>query len=241
MFEKLAAWQAPTSDQIERYKKDYATWISKAQKTLEQLGPLLNVRHRIRKLRISLATAGSRPADQVLLELQVHGTATVLVSVGDEVPELIAQAEGLPKDVSLPLPPAAPKGEYLFETFARNAQYGFGQSDFAAALRNSVPDYSGIRSSFAKRDRHEFYRREDDEKPVTAASFTCEEFRHQRTPEVFNLWVVVPIQNEIIEARLHIRASARNMTSPIDLYVPISVQSEIQSTYEIGRSWRAEA
>lgn len=86
-----------------------------------------------------------------------------------------------------------------------------------------APDYSGIRSSFVKRDRHMFYRREQDERPVTEASFTCEEFRHQRPPEVFSLWIIVPIQSEGAKATLHVRASARNITTPIDLYVPIHI------------------
>ena len=79
-----------------------------------------------------------------------------------------------------------------------------------------------------------------DDKPVTEASFVCEEFRHQRAPEVFSLWIVVPITSESAKAKLHIRASARNMTSPIDLYVPIDIQSEARSTYEIAAAWRIE-
>jgi hypothetical protein len=75
---------------------------------------------------------------------------------------------------------------------------------------------------------------------VTEVSFTCEEFRHQRAPEVFSLWIVVPIQSEIAKARIHVRTSARNMAAPIDLYVPIDIQSECQSTYEIAAKWRIE-
>jgi PIN domain len=240
LIEKMSAWRAPTTDQISQYQKEYKEWIEKARKRFEQFGSFLNIRRRLRKLRISLANASSRPADEVLVEIKVHGNVTLLASVGDDVPDLIAQAEKLPLEVALPQPPTPPRGEYLYEALARNAQFGLGHVDLAAQLRSYMPDYSGIRSSFAKRDRHEFYRREEDDKPVTEASFTCEEFRHQRAPEVFSLWIVVPIQSESSKARLHIRASARNMTTPIDLYVPIDIQSESRSTYEIAAKWRIE-
>jgi hypothetical protein len=240
LLETMSEWRAPTNDQISRYQKEYKEWIDKARKRFEQLGPLLNVRHRLRKLKVSLANTSSRPADEVLLELKVHGNVTLLASVGDDVPDLIAQAEKLPVEVTLPQPPTPPRGEYLYEAIARNAQYGLSHVDLASQLRSYIPDYSGIRSSFAKRDRHEFCRREGDDKPVTEASFTCEEFRHQRAPEVFSLWIVVPIQSEIAKARLHVRTSARNMAAPIDLYVPIDIQSESRSTCEIAAKWRIE-
>jgi hypothetical protein len=60
-------------------------------------------------------------------------------------------------------------------------------------LRRMMPDYSGVRSRFEPRDRHNFRWLEEDDKPVTEASFTCEEFRHQRAPEVFSLWIIVSI------------------------------------------------
>lgn len=176
-----------------------------------------------------------------MVEIKVHGSVTLLASVGDDVPDLIAQAEELPLEVVLSRPPTPPKGEYLYERFARNAQFGLGPVDIASQLRSyMMPDYSGIRSSFAKGDRHKFYCRQEDDKRVTEASFTCEEFRHQRVPEVFSLWLIVPIQSESAKATLHIQASARNMTTPVDLYVPIDVHPESRSTYEIAAKWRLE-
>jgi hypothetical protein len=240
-IEKISGWHAPTPDQIKQYQKEYKEWIEKARKPFEQFGSFLNIRHRLRKLEVSLSNRSSRPADEVLVEIKVHGNVTLLASVGDDVPDLIAQAEELPLEVVLSQPPTPPKGEYLYERLARNAQFGLGPVDIASQLRTYMtPDYSGIRTSFAKRDRHKFYRREEDDKPVTEASFTCEEFRHQRVPEVFSLWLIVPIQSENAKARLHIQASAHNMMTPVDLYVPIDVHPESRSTYEIAAKWRLE-
>jgi len=238
-FGEMSAWQAPSSDQISQYQQEYEGWIEKARKRLEQFGSFLNIRHRLRRLRISLTNSSSRPADEVLVEIKVHGGVTLLASVGDDLPDLIAQAEGLPLEVLLPQPPTPPKGDYLYERVARIAQL-FGHGDIAPQLRSMMPDYSGIRSSFAKLDRHRFYRREEDDKPVTEISFTCEEFRHQRAPEAFSLWIIVPIQSEVAKATLHIRASARNLTTPTDLYVPIEIEPESCSTYEIAAKWRVE-
>lgn len=237
-IEKMSAWHAPTADQINQYQKEYRSWIDDAKKRLEQFASFLNIRHRLRKLRISLANDSSKPADEVLVELNIHGNVTLLASVGENVPDLIAQTDHLPLEVVLPQPPSPPRGAYMYETIALNAQYGLGLIDIASQFRSHVPDYSGIRSSFLNRDRHRFYRREDDKKPVAEASFTCEEFRHQRTPELFNLWIVVPLERDIAKARLHIRASARNIAEPSDLYVSIDIQSESRSTYEIAEQWK---
>jgi PIN domain len=239
-IEKMSAWRAPTTDQINQYQNEYKDWVDTARKRFEQFNSFLNIRHGLRRLRISLANTSARPADEVLVEIKLHGNVTLLASVGNDVPDLIAQTEKLPLEVTLPQPPTPPRGEYLYDSVVRNAQFALGQVDIAEQLRSYSPDYSNIRSSFAKRDRHEFYRRKEDDKPVTEASFACEEFRHQRAPEVFSLWIVVPIPSESAKAKLHIRASARNMTSPIDLYVPIDIQSEARSTYEIAAAWRIE-
>jgi len=241
LFEQMSSWQAPSSDQISRYQREYTEWVEKARKRLEQFGSFLNIRNRLRRVRVYLANNSSRPADEVLVEIRVHGSVTLLASVGDVAPDLIAQAEGLPLEVLLSPPPIAPKGEYLYERVGRIANFGREHVDIATKLsRYTMPDYSGIRSRFEPRDRHRFYRREEDDKPVSEASFTCEEFRHQRAPEVFDLWIIVPIQSERGEGKLHIRASARNMTTPVDVYMPIDLKAETRSTYDIASKWRIE-
>src|SRR6185312_313455 len=114
LFDKMSAWEAPSSDQIRQYKREYTEWVEKAQKRLEQFGSFLNIRHRFRRVRVSLANNSSRPADEVLVEIRVHGSVTLLASVGDDVPDLIVQAERLPLEVLLSRPPIPPKGEYLY-------------------------------------------------------------------------------------------------------------------------------
>jgi PIN domain len=69
LLEGLASFRAPNTDQIARYHDDYEEWIGRARKLFEQLGPSLNIRHRIYKLRVALANTSSRPADEVLLDI----------------------------------------------------------------------------------------------------------------------------------------------------------------------------
>lgn len=136
----LSPWRAPTKEQIEGNHREYEVWIGKVRKLLEQLGSSLNIRHRIRKVHLSLVNGGARPADEVLLELKMYGNVTLLAAVGNEIPELVKQTERLPLKALLPQPPTAPKGERPYETLAR----GFGPRDLAAQLRNYLPDYSGV-------------------------------------------------------------------------------------------------
>jgi hypothetical protein len=231
------SWRAPTQERITQYHQEYDEWIGKAREKMENLSSLLNAKHRIRKLQISLSNTGHCPADQVLLELAINGNATVCVTTSDEIPDLLQGIAKFPTTVILPEPPTAPSGGLqLFDPHGARGSL-FGEGGLATALR--MPDYSHIRPAMFTRDRHEFYRREDDDKPAPTASFTCEELRHQRAPQIFDLWLIASPQDDL-KLRLHVRVSARNMSAPVDRHVPIDVQSVPHSTYEAAAKWHVK-
>jgi hypothetical protein len=228
------SWRAPTQEKINQYRQEYDEWTGKAREKFGNLSSLLNAKHRIRKLQISLSNTGHRPADQVLLELAVYGNATLCVTTGDEMPDLLQQVAKFSTTVILPEPPTPPSGGLQLSDLRGARGSLFGEGGLAEALR--MPDYSHVRPALFNRDRHEFYRREDDDKPAPTASFTCEEFRHQRASQIFNLWLIASPQNDL-KLRLHVRVSARNMSAPVDRHVPIEVQSVPHSTYEAAAKW----
>ncbi|HEY0803169.1 MAG TPA: PIN domain-containing protein, partial [Steroidobacteraceae bacterium] len=236
LLHPIYGWRAPTSEEIAAYQKEYETWIGKLPASFRQFGQFLRLTHRVRKLHISLANTGSRPADEVLVELTAHGNVTFLTTVGDEVPDLIEEVSKFELKSPLPSPPKPPKGEYLHEAFAHSTQFDiFGGDGLNRSLKAGLSSYL---PKYVQRDRHEFYRREDDANPSCSASFGCEEFRHQRAPERISLWLIAPPQVEPVLARLHVRVSARNMTHPVDLYIPIEIESKLQSTFDIAANWR---
>jgi hypothetical protein len=44
-IEKMSAWHAPTTDQINQYQNEYKDWVETARKRFEQFGSFLNIRH----------------------------------------------------------------------------------------------------------------------------------------------------------------------------------------------------
>jgi hypothetical protein len=238
LIQPMYNWRAPTQDQIQRYQKEYGDWIENVRGSFRRLGFMLNALNRIRQFTVVLANSGSRPADEVLFEMTSHGNVKLCVAVGDETPDFITKISKVEREASLRPPPTSPKGEHLFESIARNAEL-FGDRDILRSI-NQLPDYSGIRKANFHRDRHAFYRRDDDSRPSLSCSFTCEEFRHQREPRSFCFWIIVPAQVDNARSRLHVRVSARNLQSPVDLYVPIDIPSETQSTYAVAAKWRVQ-
>lgn len=239
---RASGWTESTTEQIRQYHKDYSEWIESAQMQLAQLDTTLNARHRPQEFQICLRNSSCRPADQVLLELNVHGGVMLVMTTGDAVPDLIVKTRELPLGLVLPSPPAPPRGENIYETLARTAQSFRDDADFNVRFQNQrIREVSGLRSRLAPRDRHTFYRREQDENPAKSASFSCEELRHQRAPEIFRLWVIAPIRSDRGNATLHIRASARNLTTPVDLYVPVTLEPAHRPTYEIAAQWQVKS
>lgn len=228
-------WEPPTAEESAAYQKAYAAWTDKLRKRIIDNGRLLSLTHRVRKIHLLLDNTGARPADEVLVEFTSYGEVRFLASVGDETPDLINQVDQFAREVHLPAPPVPPKGEYLHERITRNSQWSlFGEGGLG---RNVLPDFSSATSKIFKRDRHEFYPREDDDKPVTAASFGCQEFRHQRDGQRFSLWLVAPAQMEPVRARMHVRVSARNMATPIERHAPIEFKSDLRPAYAIAAKW----
>jgi hypothetical protein len=228
--------RAPTQQQIGRYRQEYEGWLATGREKFERLASVLNAQHRLLKLRILLSNTGIRPADEVLLELSVHGNARICAAaVGDEaIPGVLKTIQQLPATVVLPEPPAPPQNNMLFDVRG-------GGLDIPHVLRPYGMDPSNFRLAPFNRDRHEFYRREDSDELGSPASFTCEEFRHQRAPEAFNLWLFASPQPETVKARLHVRASARNMSAAVERHVPIEIKSVPQSTCDVAADWHIKA
>jgi PIN domain len=240
LVEPLYSWHAPTQEQIHRYESGYEEWLQKARKKLTELALKLNSIGRIREFRVEVANIGTLPADEVLFEVTSHGGIQVSVGARDETPELMSTIHRFKREISFPPPPKAPRGEHLFELFRRNATLGaFGDHDFMgnAGLMSHL---SGISKANFRRDRHAFYRREDDSKPSSSASFTCEELRHQREAQSFSIWIVAPFHLHDINAHLHLRVSARNMPAPVELHIPIEIRSEPESAYAVAANWRVQ-
>jgi hypothetical protein len=237
-LQPLFGWQPPTAEEIQAYRTRYAGWIETLRERIKGNGQLLGLTHRVRKVHLLLGNTGSRPADEVLLELAAHGGVTFLAGVGDEIPHLIRQVNQFEREAQLPAPPVPPRGEYLHERITRNSQLSFfGERGLG---RNIMGDLSSVVPKFSQQDRHEYYRREDADDPATIATFGCQEFRHQRDPQRFSLWLIVPAQAEPVRGRLHVRVSARNMANLQELHIPIDVHSEVRPAYAIAVKWRVE-
>jgi hypothetical protein len=234
----MLKWRSPTQEEIAGYKQGYEEWIEKARGRFERLANKLNARSRIIPLRLHLRNTGSQPADEVLLECMSYDGLRFCASVDDELQGPIELFRKLDRAVVLRQPPTAPKGEFVLAAFADSQQLGPRAMTFDADDR--LRGHPQLNTPIFNRDRHLFYRREDDENPTVNCSFSCIELRHQSYPQIFFLWVIGPAMHGTMRTRLYFRVSARNVARPCELHVPLIVENREHSTLEVANGWTIE-
>lgn len=228
-------WRPPTQDEITCYQQGYKEWIDKARERFHRLDSRLNASLRIIPLQLQLRNTGSQPADEVLIEFICYDGLRLCTSADNEVPEPMQRLHKLDRTVILQPPPIAPKGEFVFAAFADSMRLG------AHAIRldadNYLPVYPPLNTPVFNRDRHLFYRREDDENATANSSFSCIELRHQSDAQIFRIWVIVPATSDPQRSRLHVRVSARNVERPCELHIPITIDNARHSTLDTAKRW----
>jgi hypothetical protein len=186
-----------------------------------------------------LRNTGSCSADEALFKVTAHAGLKFCIADDDEIPKAIRQIEKLKSDIVLAMPPQVPKGESAVTAFARTMREG------ALGHRLISPEHFMPRIPLLRPglrvDRHVFYRQDDDVEPVTRCSFSRPEFRHRSDAQIFRLWISVPPTISPAQSHLYCRISARNLTKPFCIRVPITLEYQSCSTLDIAKRWHVES
>lgn len=229
-------WQAPRKEEIEEYRKTYDEWIGKAHHRFERLAFLRNLSTRILPLQLELRNTGSRPADEVIFKVTSHSGLKFYMSEDNKTPRIISQMSKLATEVVLNSPPTAPKGKFVVSAFASFAR----AAGFDRGILNPdsyFPRVPALPTPVFNRDRHTFYRQDDKSGPVTGCSFSRSEFQHHGDPHVFRIWLLVPPDIAPARSHLHCRVSARNLTKPLHVRIPISLEYDVRETTDVANRW----
>lgn len=235
LWKSVRTWQAPTPAEIEAYSKAYDEWFAEARHRFERLGTLLTVRSRVLPIEIELCNTGIRPAEEVLFELSAPDGVKFCISLDSTPPKIIKQLERLKSDVHLDAPPSAPQGEYVTDQFSRFLDHRAFDVAIPEALHARMPQ---VVIPPLRRDRHVFFRDDDADDPSTKCVFSRAEFRHAADPQVFRVWLVLPVDETPARSHLRCRVSARNLTKAIDIRIPLEFTYESRTSIEVARQWR---
>lgn len=202
-----------TQDQIDAYERDYHSWLSGIRARLAGLEDDWNRRRDWPSAEFRAQNVGTRPANDVLVEIQASGDFELSGEIDeDDRPK--------PGDdwLSFSLPPKPPE-PVRHDPFARFSALS-GRPVYDPALYLS-PSFSKPRP----RDDDRFYWRSGRSSPVETLMLDCKVWRHGRDEEDFSLQIwgsdEAPIKGLITG-----RISASNLSAPLEARLPLRIAFE---------------
>ncbi|SAL39293.1 hypothetical protein AWB69_03883 [Caballeronia udeis] len=222
-FAYAAIGTLPPSDaDIQRYQEiDYPKWLSALERHLETVHDDFN--DLLASVTISMLNDGSRPANNLLVEFSIDGSA-VFISPEAE------KSEPTPRAIASP--PSPPKRKPIVSSVM--AEWAMTRQipamDFTAY---KLPEMHRIK----ERDPNCFYPKDGSTAASTSTlAFECSSFRHKHAPEQFSL-SIRPTKFDASEAGAVIRctAHAENAAQVVELVVPVRFRILLGDTFERAR------
>lgn len=230
---------ATEEDTLNYQRELYPLWISSCEAYLREVHQKLEHRPPAPRIVVNLLNDGSRPAEDVRVSFAMRGGGLLIqlpahedgpANAGAEAEEAgDARLQGV--DVSLPRPPAAPKGRWKKAS-------PFDMVERMAALSRRI-DVSGpiplARSPFiaARKEADVFYWKAGTrpEFPRPTMELTCQQWRHRSSAERFEFNLTWLNGAELQRGALHVEIHAANLTEPVTKAIPVEVMVEVGDTW----------
>lgn len=225
-------FHSATSEEIALYREEeYPNWIEACRERLMEAHKMLGTAECGLGLAIELTNQGTRPALDLQIAFETHGAVQIMPGGDDEESRFM---ELFVPPFSLPKAPVAPQGEWKT----------YNPFDFAADRRSlgyrdlispPVPRTFETVLREQQRDPNYFYYRDKPEVPVPGYSLTCAQFRHDDKAEHFEVLIRPSGDLKTLDARnavVEVTCNASNLTSKVQLKIPLRFRCELRSTYE---------
>lgn len=209
----------PSKRQIAEYHKQYEAWEQALRRSLEQL------HHRLRRetaigIEFSIENTGTRPANDVLIEIEADGG--ILLRAPQSDPDRTES-----KGEILPAPPEPPiRYISMIEESLRAGGYLYG-SNYIDPLR-----YHDLIPRSQKRDPEGFYYKGGKrEFPEATIKLECMLWRHGIEPMFFEAEIDLDdIRNT--SGAVIVRVHAANLTEHASVRIPVTIDVENYSTFD---------
>lgn len=226
-------WQAPTSNEIDHYRQEYAAWEERLREFLARYPSALEQHTRRTGLVLLLENTGGAPATNLVIELEAHVGIVFDPPAADEADTWKARDDSRPS-----MPPDHPRGKWIpaglsvpfaILEAAQQAELSVqGIVDRLTATRAlpiNRPMDIFIPPLPEPRDRHAFYWK--PRKPRQARDtwvLECAEFRHQVHPESLRVSICLPRGATATNAAIVCTLSASNLVEPVRRVVPVRIE-----------------
>lgn len=237
-----------TQDEVAKYQQElYPQWITKCEVELREIHRKLEKRRPAPRIAVTLLNNGSRPAEDLKVSFTVLGGGILIQLPAEEDNSTKSSAVGnqqidselYAKDISLPRPPAAPKGHWKkvtpFNTIERMAAFsGSGRRvELLGGLSQRrpppIPQIPESDSFYWKMGTRPTY-------PRISTELTCQQWRHRSSPEEFEFELAWLDNAKARNGALHIEVHAANLTDPATKIVSIELSAKAGDTWREAKA-----
>ena len=227
----------PASDEeIEQYRNErYPEWVSACEVALRDLHTTLNRRIAWPQINVTLANAGSRPAQDTYIQFKTQGR--LLLSVPRDEEDTTEAEKLAAAQLPLPRAPAVPRGQWSRMRSVGDSLATLGQAVRFDVARPLLPHaLSRLAQLPQARDPNGFYfKPHGPSYPIPVIGYECPQWRHQVSPETFEFELVTDLIEHTVSGAIVIEIHAANVTTPFEQTLPIRVAVRACSTLEQAR------
>jgi len=230
----------PSKEELEHYKnKQYPKWLADAENFLRTLPSKLEAKKRCFGINISLSNIGAVPAENVVLELKSHASFFMASRKNED------DRDKKPQKINFPKRPPQPTSRVVFKGM-REPIAKFAKIITQTTMPVRSDDYLSLANNInaelfkqKKHDRNAFYWKSGESLSTIGGvlSLECDEFKHKMGNKVFRLKIHFPIGEPPSKSFIKCIVSAKNLRSPIEFIIPISIKFTDRDTFAIARQF----
>lgn len=228
-------FEPATDEEIAQYRDErYPEWVSTCEAALRDLHNTLNRRVVWPQIRVALANEGSRPAEDAYVRFKMHGR--LLLSVPHDEDDDMDDEQQAAAQLSLPRPPAAPRGQWTRMRTASDSLAAFARSVAFDARPLMSPHFGRLPPLPEPRDPNAFYYKpRRPSHPLPVIGYECAQWRHRVRPETFDFEVTTDLVEQTVSGALTIEIHAANVTAPFEKTLPIRFAVQAHSPLDHAR------
>jgi predicted nucleic acid-binding protein len=223
MTNPLHHYMPPTETEIAEYREKHEKWKSNFQKYLDEFIERKKTYYKFVPFVSVISNIGHIPLEYTIVEFEVFQGGFLLNPSNSSKPKYY-------NEFKPPVPPKKPRGKLISL---------FGMNNIDNTLKGLFPPLSDyviekIPPFLRKEpqiDRYAFYHERSSEYKVKSLVYTCEEFRHQIKPEVFDGYFYLDLKedNKFV---FKITVSGKNMKNPVSQIYEINITVNYKPYYD---------
>lgn len=215
----------PSQAQIDKYiNAEYPKWVSGLKKFFDDYCKIYNQAERLLPCSLTVENIGSRPVDNLILEISVFNDAVLYKS---DIADLVSSRTYPP----FPRPPEPPKGFWKQTSPLWNNE-NLAQIIKIDSYANTPFGIPHIENRTQVRDKYAFYWLNRPESTDKMWKFECDEFRHKIESELFSLNLGINGNLNEGKANIKVKISGSNLSEPYEVVYKLKFTIKEKKAYD---------